>query len=373
MSHIKKYVIKEATRKRCQIIPASQDVLKEFRSISLELYHLMYEADAIDFCVYIRISDEIVKFIKPNELSKELLAQVWNATQKANSDVEVCVRNTDIPRFQRLIDRIRKQKINALLEKDPSLDSQALHVFADLSSASQMIVRGGINEKLARKVTAAASYMVSNLMNNDVAMGTLSRMIYIDPTLYDHSASVAMFAVIMATRQLEKKLSQKEAVVLAQCGLYHDTGKSCVPSCILNKPSAFTPSEYKVMQTHTILGHKELMAAIEVGAPIDPLVARVAVEHHERFNGQGYPYGRRGRAEQDSNNGIHLYTRIVSIADAYSALLMKRVYKPALEPHEAIRLLSKNAHKDFDGEIFRTFVAGCEKSLHKVTVQRKAS
>ena len=112
MSHIKKYIIKEATRKRCQIIPVSQEILKEFRSISLELYHLMYEADTIDFCVYIRISDEIVKFIKPNELSKELLAQVWNAIQKPNSDVEVCVRNRDIPRFQRLIDRIRKQKIN---------------------------------------------------------------------------------------------------------------------------------------------------------------------------------------------------------------------------------------------------------------------
>jgi HD-GYP domain-containing protein (c-di-GMP phosphodiesterase class II) len=105
------------------------------------------------------------------------------------------------------------------------------------------------------------------------------------------------------------------------------------------------------------------MAAKEKGAPIDDLVIRVALEHHERFHGHGYPYQKKGRFEDDEVNGIHINSRYVAIADAYSALLMKRVYKPALSPKRAIELMSQNAEKDFDMEIYESFIGSVKKSL----------
>ena len=359
----KRFIIKESTRKRCKIIPLSKERQKLFQPISLELFHFLYKAQSITFSIFIRVGNEIIEYIKPSELSTELLRHIWIASLKDEADVEICVKKVDHPKFTEVIDRVRSQKIEILLEKQPALDRKTLHVFSDLSRASQMVLRGGINKDVAHKVSAAASFMVSNLMDNDLAMSTLSRMINIDPTLYDHSASVAMFAGIMANQQFKKTIGAKQTEIIAQCGLYHDAGKACIPNAILNKPDTFTLEEFEIMKTHAILGYKELTKAIDSGSPIDKVVAQVALEHHERFEGQGYPHGRAGRLEQDKENGIHPYSRIISIADSYSALLMERVYKPALPAEKAIRILEETASSNFDPDIFHPFIDAMKRSL----------
>ena len=371
MDSSKRFVIKEATRKRCNIIKIEPSKRRMFRPISLELFHFLQEVEKIDFSIFIQVEDEFIEYIRPKELSQELLTHIWKATQKDSGNVKVCVLTKDINKFEFAIDQVRSKKIDSLLEKEPSLDRQTLEVFNDLSGASQMVLRGGINKHVASRVTAAASYMMSHLMNNDYAMATLSKMILIDPTLYDHSAAVAMFAGIMGKQQLGKKIDGSHLQLITQCGLYHDAGKSCIANSILNKPGSFTDEEYEIMKTHVNFGHDELMSAIENGAPIDKIVARVALEHHERFKGNGYPYQKKGRFEDDPENGIHLYSRIVAIADAYSALLMKRVYKPAIPSNQAIEMLSKNAHQHFDLEIFETFINSIRKSYHSLDVKKK--
>ena len=346
-------------------------MLKNFSPISLEFYSYLYQVPKVNFSVFFRLQDEMIEYMRPEEFSPQFLEQIWSATQKKHAEIDVCVLKKDRGKFDQVIDFIRNRKLNALLQKDSSLDPETLKVFGNLSGASQMIVRGGIDTKVAEKATAAAAHMMSNLMNSEAAMGTLSRMIEIDSTLYDHSAAVAMFSGLMSTRFADKPLTEKEAALVAQCGLYHDTGKSCVPSAVLNKPGSFTDEEYEVMKTHTHLGCGELQAAQKEGAPIDDIICRVALEHHERFDGHGYPFGRKGRLEDDPNNGIHLYSRFVAIADAYSALLMKRVYKPALSPEKAIELMSKNAPNDFDMDIYELFIGTIKKSLHELEDSRE--
>ncbi len=362
----KKFIIKEATRKRCKIIAIDQHTLAAYRPISLELFAYLWDVKTIDFSIYLRVDRELLEYIRPSELSLELLQHVWLASLKEDAGVDVYVLRKDFPKFEHTLAYVRQKKISALIEQDPSLDRRTLEVFSDLSGASQMVLRGGIDKQVADRVKAAASAMVQNLMDSDSALATLSRMISIDPTLYDHSASVAMFATVMARRQYGDRFPVKDAEVLAQSGLYHDAGKSCVPNAILNKPGAFTPEEFDVMKSHVHHGFRELSNAIHAGAPIDPLVAQVALEHHERFTGKGYPYGKRGRLEEDPENGIHPYARIVSIADAYSALLMKRVYKPALPAEKALELLEKSAPDDFDLQIFEPFVQNVKASLNQL-------
>ena len=357
------YVIKDDTRKRCKIVTATPDVMSKLIAINMELFHFMYESPSIDFTLYIRAADELIEFIQPQELSHELLDQLAAAMKKDYDDVEVCVRRGDLARYRNCMNVIRRKKIDDLIERQPDLDAKTLECFSDLSSASQMIVRGGLTEEVVERAKASAFRVVTGLMDSAVAVFSLSKMVQADPTLYDHSASVAMIAGVIASRLLRKPLNESESHEVALAGLYHDVGKTCIPNAVLNKPERFTPAEYEVMKTHTNLGHDELMDAISKGAPIGEIVARVAMEHHERFSGSGYPHSRRGRLEDDADNGIHLYTRIVTIADVYSALLMKRVYKPAYEPMEAIKIMANGAN-DYDPEIFIPFLETITNGLH---------
>lgn len=350
-----KFVLKEEIRSRCKVIQLDEKSIKRFMPISMELYPYLNQADTVDFSLYFRVESEMVEFMKPQEFSEKMLDALWRAALMKNADVEICVLRTDFPKFEYIINKIRDKKLKSVIDKDPTLDPKVLEVYSSLSGASQMIVRGGINMSVATRATAAAANLMQSQLDNQIAVGTISRMINCDSTLYDHSASVAMFSAIIASTVSRYKLSQRDCQIVTQCGLYHDTGKSCVPNNILNKPGKFTPEEYEIMKSHTHHGHRELLEAIKKGAPIDELAARVAIEHHERFNGSGYPNRKKGRYEEDHENGIHLYSRIVSIADVYSALLMKRVYKEAMTATEAIEIMKGCAEKDFDPTIFEPF------------------
>lgn len=362
--------MKPETRSRCQVLKLDEKLRRRFVAISMELFHYLFEAKQLDFSIYFRISDEMIEYMRKEEYSHELLKQIIEVMKRDYDNIEVVILKVDQDKYDATIERVRKLKMDTLLQNEPHLDRKVLDLFSKLSSASQLIVKGGINAATADKVKASASYMVSNLMDSGVAIGTLSRMVICDPTLYDHSASVAMISAVIASKVLKKPLSPRDTEIVSQCALYHDVGKTCVPNHILNKPGKFTPEEFEVMKTHTTLGCEELERCVHAGASIHPLAIRTALEHHEKFNGKGYPHGRRGRLEQDEQNGIHLYSRIVMIADVYSALLMKRVYKDAFESQDAIKIMA-DCIDDYDPEIFKEFLQDVVKSLN--SLQEKAS
>ena len=350
----KKYILKEETRKRCLVMPITPEFLKKLLPVSMELFPLLREASSIDFRIYVRTPEEIVEYLRPIEFSTELLDDLWHILLRESMEVEVMVLRKEFPFFENTIDRVRSKKMHTLLSQDSSLDPRVLNIFSALSSASQMIARGGLTTHTIRRAMEAAAHLVTAQLSSNITVGTLSRMIINDPTLYDHSASVAMFSASLAAQHYPNAPT-KELCLIAECGLYHDTGKSCIANHILNKPGKFTPEEFAVMKTHAEAGHNELLKAIAKGAPIAEVAAIVALEHHERFLGHGYPYGKKGRLEEDPQNGIHPYSRIVSIADTYSALLMKRVYKEAVPPLDAMDIMRNCADQDFDPELFTTF------------------
>ncbi len=363
--------LREETIKRCNIFQLTPERARKFRPVNSELFHYLQDMETNKFGLYFRIEDTMIEYLRPGELSKELLDQLWSAMQKSGKRLEINVLKSEYGLFEQAIDAVRQEKIQRVLAMDPALDRRAVEVFRSLSAASQLVVKGGVNAEVAEQVKASASFMVSNLLDSGTAIATLSRMVIHDPTLYDHSASVAMFGGMIATRCLKKSLAPKDVEVVAQCGLYHDIGKTCVPSAVLNKPGKFTDEEFAIMKTHAALGETELSNTIKAGAPIDVVAIRVAGEHHERFQGGGYPKGKAGRLEENPESGIHLYTRIISIADVYSALLMKRVYKPAYEAQDAIRVMSESASRDFDPDIFGSFVREVVESLNELQGRSK--
>lgn len=127
----------------------------------------------------------------------------------------------------------------------------------------------------------------------------------------------------------------------------HDTGKIGIPESILRKPGALTPDEWTVMQTHTSIGHSILSKS---EAPVFKLAAEIALYHHEKWDGNGYPRKLAGDAIPES-------ARIVALADVFDALTMKRPYKEAWPIERTMATIKETSGTHFDPDIVDTFCA----------------
>ncbi len=125
----------------------------------------------------------------------------------------------------------------------------------------------------------------------------------------------------------------------------HDVGKIGIPDSILLKRGRLTPEEYEVMKEHTLIGVSILR---DSSSKVLQMSERIALCHHEKFDGSGYPHGLEG-------NDIPIEARIVAITDVFDALTTKRVYKPAFSVDEALGILKKDNSKHFDPIVYDAF------------------
>ena len=166
----------------------------------------------------------------------------------------------------------------------------------------------------------------------------------------NHVKRVAQYSKLLA---LYYGLSQEEAELLKQASPMHDIGKVAIPDSILNKPGRFNDEERVVMDTHAKLGfdmlknsHRELLQ----------LAATVAYEHHEKWDGSGYPRGLQGE-------NIHIAGRITALADVFDALGSERVYKKAWEDERIFNLFKEERGKHFDPKLVDIFFENLDEFL----------
>ena len=140
------------------------------------------------------------------------------------------------------------------------------------------------------------------------------------------------------------KMSSEESEQISFFSIMHDVGKIHIPDRILRKPGPLTGEEWEVMQTHCIAGEKILG-----DKPFYKTAREIARNHHERWDGTGYPDGLKGKS-------IPLAARIVTIADVFDALTHERPYKPAWTVQEAIDEMKRLSGKVFDPKILSIFL-----------------
>ncbi len=141
-------------------------------------------------------------------------------------------------------------------------------------------------------------------------------------------------------------IPQDDAETLGLVSVLHDIGKVSVPDAILNKPGKLTETEFATMQKHTTIGYEMLS---NTNSELIQLAAFVAHEHHEKWNGKGYPLG---KAKEE----IHVFSRIVAIVDVFDALLSTRPYKAPWPPQRVYDLISEERGEHFDPEIADVFL-----------------
>lgn len=132
------------------------------------------------------------------------------------------------------------------------------------------------------------------------------------------------------------KLPSEKVLNIGRYASLHDVGKVGIPDHILKKPGKLTPEEWTEMKCHTVYGFELLRVA---GA--DATAQNIALSHHEKFDGTGYPYGLKGQQ-------IPIEARIVALADAYDALLSKRCYKSAFPLEKAEHIIREGTGRHFD-------------------------
>ncbi|WP_206732292.1 HD-GYP domain-containing protein [Halarcobacter mediterraneus] len=158
----------------------------------------------------------------------------------------------------------------------------------------------------------------------------------------NHVKRVAEYSKILA---LYYGLPEKEAEMLKQASPMHDIGKVAIPDSVLNKPGKFNEEERKIMDTHAQLGYDMLKHS---NRSLLKCASIVAYEHHEKWDGTGYP--RKLKAEE-----IHIYGRITALADVFDALGSDRCYKKAWEDERIFKLFKEEKGKHFDPKLVDIF------------------
>lgn len=158
----------------------------------------------------------------------------------------------------------------------------------------------------------------------------------------NHVKRVAEYSKVLA---LHYGLPPEEAVRLKEASPMHDIGKIGIPDAILNKPGKLTIEEYEVMKTHAQLGYDMLKHSER---PLLKTAAIVAHEHHEKYDGSGYPRGLKGE-------DIHIFGRITALADVFDALGSDRVYKKAWDDEKLLDLFREQKGAHFDPDLIDIF------------------
>lgn len=192
------------------------------------------------------------------------------------------------------------------------------------------------------KTPPLVSGFIDSVFRNESAAAAISKLKSFDLYTYTHCINVSILAVILG-----KKLgySRKELEMIGMAGMFHDVGKALIPETILNKPGKLNEKEMNVMRTHSLRGYEILKTQEDIPEEI----LRGALEHHEKYDGSGYPRGLKGEDISD-------ISRLLAVVDVYDALTSKRVYKDPLPPSKVLGMMYNWRVTDFYPNIVEEFI-----------------
>lgn len=233
------------------------------------------------------------------------------------------------------------------LDKQPATMGEEIERAAQVVNKSKQAVMSLFNEaRLGKAVDAEqclplVEEVASSVVRNPSALISLARLKTKDDYTYMHSVAVCALMVSLARQLGLDEATTREAGL---AGLLHDVGKMAMPLDVLNKPGALTDEEFAIMRGHPTRGYEML----KDGASVPPSALDVALHHHEKMDGTGYPAKLAG--EQ-----ITLMSRMGAVCDVYDAITSNRPYKNAWDPAASLaRMAQWNGH--FDPRVFQAFV-----------------
>lgn len=265
-------------------------------------------------------------------------------------------------RFDAKFDKERLYRTKSILAfplKDPEGEIMGvLQLINALDENKKVIPFSKTSEELIQSLASQAAVSIKNakLMEElkKAHLDTIFRLStaaeYKDEDTAHHLQRISTFSVILAQQM---NLSKEEVDLLKYASPMHDIGKLGIPDAILLKPGKLTPEEYEEMKKHTIYGAKILEGS---DLKLFSTAKEIALTHHEKFNGTGYPRGLK-------KGEIPLFGRIVAVADVFDAVTAKRVYREPLPLEKALEIIQEESGKHFDPDVVRAFFDSLDQIL----------
>lgn len=226
---------------------------------------------------------------------------------------------------------------NKIISKIPAL------AFSDSNMALKQMVK--ITEDLkAVYQTRSKALLDVNEAHHEALMRLALAAAYRDEDTGTHIIRLGYMAEKLSTLLGE---SEEYAFMMRLAAPMHDVGKIGIPDSVLKKPGALNRDEREIIKTHAEIGFNILANS---NVPLFKLAATIALSHHEKFDGTGYP-------NQLSGKDIPLAGRIVTIIDYFDALLMDRCYRQAVSDETAIEMVLEQSGKHFDPDLVELFIA----------------
>lgn len=196
-------------------------------------------------------------------------------------------------------------------------------------------------EKATPNFTALVRELHTQIKGNNDLLSLLSDVFTYDNYIFTHSFNVTLYSLAIG---MELGLNQKDLETLGLGAILHDVGKMKIPTDVLFKPGKLTEEEFEQIKKHPQDGFNILRNV----QTISLIVAHCAYQHHERLNGSGYPRKIKG-------DEIHLFAKILAVADVFDAVTSDRVYRGAMLPHNGLEILFAGVGNLFDKEIVEAF------------------
>lgn len=250
------------------------------------------------------------------------------------------------------VEKLNLLRLNGIyIQDEQSKEIEAKDVISEKirATAGKVIKKVFIHapsEKLVEEdgkiVNALINEIVDDIIRNKDLMVNLVDLKFFDDYTFYHSVNVAVISIIMG---ISLNFLKARLYDLGISALLHDIGKVFIKKKILDKPGPITHEEFYEIKRHTILG----CAYLKDKFKLEEKLCLGALQHHEKYDGTGYPYGLKG-------NSISIFGRIIAIADVFDALTSERPYRKALLPSEAIEFIMSNGGISFDLYLVRIFL-----------------
>lgn len=261
----------------------------------------------------------------------------------------IVLLNAGIELTKRFVNRLKELEVTYIyVEDDLTKDIDIPDVIGEKTRLEAVAAAKGLIEqiKVGKGVDAGQAKKVANMLVDELCQNRSLMLNFIDMRtrndyLFSHIVNVCVLSIMTGINLGFDELRLRDLGVGA---LLHDVGKILVPEKILNKPGRLTPAEREEVKKHPTLGFEILRKNPEIST----VSAHCAFQHHERYDGTGYPRGLKG-------DEIHQFAHIVAIADLYDALTSDASYRRAIPVYEALAIIAKAGGTSFDSELVKHF------------------
>ena len=247
-------------------------------------------------------------------------------------------RNASVSKF--MVQRIKEEQYRGVYVYDKL--SKGINPKNQIPADVQLKAMCALKDVDIDRCAYLSGEILDSLKHADSISMNINSLAAYDSSTYTHSLNVAMYA---GTFGLLYGMEYERVSKLIAAALLHDIGKTKIPEAILNKPGALSEEEFAEIKKHPQYGYDMLKDM----ASISPLVRVPILEHHENYDGSGYP---KGLADKKT----HIFSKIIHICDVYDAMLSRRSYKDAINPGEVIDFITARGNTMFNGDLVDFFM-----------------